>query len=265
MPHANPLAGRGILVTRPAAQAENLCRLIEAAGGHALRLPLLSIEAITDSATAAEALSHPELWNWILFTSANAVHCAAPWIRHWTSRPAVGAIGKATADKLGEQGIRVDLVPELEFNSESLLALPQMADLTGQKILIVRGQGGREHLATTLTARGGTVRHAEVYRRIKPHIEDRLWQQYWQDGHIHAVILTSGEAFDHLHAGLGNLTDEWARSIPLVVIGDRIRQMARERGWQRVLSAPSATDQALLEATITLFEPGLQGITPHII
>jgi uroporphyrinogen-III synthase len=112
------LKGVRVLVTRPAHQAENLCRLIEAEGGTAVRLPLLTIEPGAHATEARRQLSAPrDLW---IFTSANAVRHALPWIGGaWP--PRLAAIGPATAAALAAAG--QDAAPPLAgASSEALLA-----------------------------------------------------------------------------------------------------------------------------------------------
>ncbi len=249
------LQGRGIIVTRPEEQAAPLCRLIEEAGGVAYRMPLLAVQALPDCARTVDVYQ-PEHWDWVIFISANAVRFAQPWLAAWKQRPAIAAIGRSTAVCLEAAGIRVDLTPELEFNSEGLLACPEMAALSGQRILIVRGRGGREHLGLTLAARGADVTYAEVYQRVPVRIDPEFWRGLWQEKRFHALTLTSGEALDHLHEALGSLARAWAESLPLAVIGGRIGQLASARGWQRVAVARSASDAGLLAAVMTLIDTG---------
>lgn len=248
-----PLAGIGILVTRPREQADGLCALIEAAGGHAMRLPLLEIVAVGDPTAAAELLSRQDRWDWLIFASPNAVRFTLAI--HGGSfnppRPArIAAIGQTTAEALTKAGIRVDLIPKPQFNSESLLASPEMTDVSGKSILIVRGEGGREHLAQTLRARGAEVAYAEVYRRILPATDIGYWIDLRRQGGIDIVTITSGEALNNLTQLLGEAIHEFAEHTPLVVLGSRVEKLARDQGWRHVISAEPACDQAIAETII---------------
>ncbi|MGX2039418.1 uroporphyrinogen-III synthase [Methylocaldum sp. MU1018] len=250
-----PLSGIGVLITRPREQADGLRALIESAGGRALRLPLLEIVAVDDSTAAAALLSRPDHWDWLIFASVNAVRFAlAIHGKPYDPRTRIAAIGQATAKALAKAGIRVDLIPEPQFNSESLLASPEMADVAGKSILIVRGEGGREHLGKTLAARGAEVAYAEVYRRILPETDVAHWIDLWRQGHIDIVTITSGEALNNLAQLLGEAKPEFAERTPLVVIGSRIEKLARDQGWRCVVSAESASDQAITDTVIRLIE-----------
>jgi uroporphyrinogen-III synthase len=141
------LNGAHVLVTRPAHQAENLSRLIEERGGVPIRFPTLAIVALDDSHTIQNKLVTPGSFQWIVFISANAVtmHCNyldSDKMKHF--KPArIAVIGKATAQALSMAGLPVDLVPESGYDSEALLAMPQMQQIEGQRCLIVRGKAGQ--------------------------------------------------------------------------------------------------------------------------
>lgn len=245
-----PLTGFTVLVTRPAGQAGGLCELITEAGGEAIQAPLLSIAPI--EAPAALALLNPSIaWDWLIFVSANAVRFAAA-LGGWTGRAAgnsrIAAVGEATAAALAAAGLQADLVPAPPFNSESLLADPRLADVRGQRLLIVRGEGGREHLAEVLRERGAEVAYAEVYRRIPvPAAAYEPILAAWPEGRLDAVVITSGAALHRLtellrESGLDSLPRP-----PLVVPGARLASLAREHGWPLVLVAGHAGDEAIVQ------------------
>lgn len=167
-----PLAGLRVLVTRPAHQAAGLCRRIEARGGIPVRLPLIDIAPAGDPQAAALALDAALDADWLIFTSTNAVDAALALrpavLRH--SRARIAAIGPATAAALARAGRAVDLAPAREFRSETLLQAPDLAQVTGQRVVVVRGESGRALLGDTLQARGALLTYAGVYRRVRPAI-----------------------------------------------------------------------------------------------
>jgi uroporphyrinogen-III synthase len=258
-PEQAPLAGLTVLVTRPAGQAEGLCALIESAGGRALRLPLLEILPVEDNRPATELLNRRDYWDWLIFVSANAARFALT-VSGWNARPSsrtrIAAVGEATAKALANAGVRVDLIPKPQSNSESLLASPELAHVAGQQILIVRGQGGREHLADGLTQRGATTAYAELYRRADPPPDAPARLAQWREDGIGAAVATSGEALAHLMELLGEAGAEFAYRTPLAVFGTRIAGLARERGWHRVAVADQANDHGLVQALIRLHRDG---------
>ena len=132
-----PLAELTVLVTRPAPQAATLCEQITHHGGTAIAFPAVQIEALS----AAVAIGH----DLIVFVSVNAVAHGVHLIEKGpTAR--VAAIGKATAAALAQTSLPADIVPEAGFNSEALLAHPDLTLASGARVLIVRGAGGRELL-----------------------------------------------------------------------------------------------------------------------
>ena len=166
------LKGTRILVTRPTHQASPLMEAIEQAGGIALHFPTIQIECVDNSLATEELLPHLDDYRLAIFTSPNAVDQGLPQMRRDRELPAtlrLAAIGTATAQRLQALlGRVIDIVPHGRSNSEGLLTEPALQEVDGQKIVIVRGTGGRELLASTLRARGAQVDYLEVYRRTRP-------------------------------------------------------------------------------------------------
>ena len=160
-----PLAGRTVLVTRPQHQAAALSQAIRAAGGTALGFPALDIQAVPlDSLGASLAqLADADI---VIFISPNAARFGMAAIRAAGRLPAtaeVFAVGPGTARVLQEQGVPKVITPPGQ-DSEALLALPQLQDVSGKRVVIVRGVGGRALLSDTLVARGATVHFVEFFR-----------------------------------------------------------------------------------------------------
>jgi uroporphyrinogen-III synthase len=228
------LAGVRVLVTRPALQAGNLCRLIEAEGGVALKLPLLTIEPTASPAEAQRRLAAPRDW-WI-FTSVNAVRQALPLLSGaWP--PHLAAIGPATAAALAAAGVAAAVAPLSGASSEALLELPQLAQLSGQRVLIVTGEDGLRTLEDGLAARAAAVERAEVYRRVPlPYPPDAVAAALRRTD---IIVVTSGQSLGHLV----RLTPEESRKLllrkPLVVPSARMVEKARELGF---LHAPRVAE-----------------------
>lgn len=246
--HALPLAGLGVLVTRPAHQAEGLCQLIEQAGGRALRFPV--IEILPPRATAALHALIDDLddFDIAVFISANAVQHGLAQVNERRSLPPdlrLAAIGKSTATALREAlGREPDICPSERFDSEALLALEAMQAVRGRRIVIFRGAGGREKLAETLRTRGATVVYADVYRRARPAADTGILRPEAID----LVTATSGEGLANLLAMAGE-AGEWLRERPLVVVNARLAQVAQKLGFVRpAVVAAEASDTALLAA-----------------
>ncbi|HYD34119.1 MAG TPA: uroporphyrinogen-III synthase, partial [Methylophilaceae bacterium] len=140
---AETLRGRYIAVTRPAEQAEKLTALIEQAGGTVIPYPLIEITALDDRILFKAQLDKMPEYDWAIFISSNAVQYGMPQFaeRYSSILPKLrfAAIGPTTAAELKKLVIDDTLIPENRFDSESLLALPEMQDVISKKIMIFRG------------------------------------------------------------------------------------------------------------------------------
>jgi uroporphyrinogen-III synthase len=252
-----PLAGLGVVVTRPAAQAETLVGLLESAGAHAIRIPLLAVDAPTDPDRALATLRDVGRFDLAVFVSANAASRGLALLATLGGVPAglrLAAIGRATAEALRQQGHPPHCVPAGRFDSEALLELEdfQTRRLSGRRVLIVRGEGGRELLADALRSRGAEVAYAEVYRRVRPAVDVATLDARGRAGGVDAVIVTSGEAVEHLFDAVPPAGRAWLDRAVLVVPSERVGEVARRLGHPLApLVAREAGDRALVEALVT--------------
>ena len=246
------LQGVYVLVTRPAHQAEALCVLIESHGGHALRFPVLEIADPADTGPLHAVIDRLQDYELAIFISANAVNKAMNLVRarrDWPAGLRIAAIGRGSARELERFGHRADLCPPRKFDSEALLALPEMQDVAGKRIVIFRGDGGREHLADTLTARGARVEYAEAYRRVRPEADTGRLLRHWARGELDVITVTSSEGLHNLYDMVGKLGRQWLRKTPLVVASERMVPLARELGFRLPpVVAEDATDEAMAAA-----------------
>jgi uroporphyrinogen-III synthase len=222
-------------VTRPEHQAEPLCKLIESDGGKAIRMPLLAIAPPQNAAPAKTLLGHAEQYDWVIFTSINAVQqglALRPASQPWP--PQRACIGAGTARALTDAGLAGGVVPESGASSEDVLALPALHDLRGRRVLLVKGEGGRDMLPRTLAQRGAHVEQAEVYRRVPVSIAAERLEKIVSD--VDVIIITSGEALEHLASMAGNRSGLF--SVQLVVPSRRVLQLAQDLGFISVPLIP---------------------------
>lgn len=245
------LKGARILVTRPEHQAANLCALIAEQGGEPIRLPTLDIIAVDEHDQIKATLSSLDKFQWLVFISANAVNFAVQAnggkIDKFKSAR-VAAVGRATAQALQQAGLNVDLVPEHTYNSEALLATEQMRQVSGQAFLIIRGEGGREELATVLRDRGAQVEYLNVYKRVAPVIDSATVNALLAENRLDVITVTSGESVRNLLIMLDEQYHQNVMALPLVVISDRVGQIAADMGFKRIAVTNSPSDAAILEA-----------------
>jgi uroporphyrinogen-III synthase len=245
------LEGLAVVVTRPARQAGPFIAMLRNAGADPILLPAIEIEPIELDAASRAALA-PDDFEWTVYTSANAVEWSLQQLPRPT-RTRVAAIGRATARALDTQGIRVDAVPQAASDSEGLLALGSFADLRGQRILIVKGAGGRTLLREELARRGADVALCEIYRR-RPAAADPAALEALRNAGGHArliVAVTSGEILGALLEAAPDGRLPKFRDAALLVPGERVAASAREFGWRGpLIVAPSAEDGVMFAALV---------------
>lgn len=238
-----------VLLTRPAHLQPDAAELLSKAGYQTVSLPLLEISPVEiDTPSAGEirgCILNLDLYSKVIFISRNAARIGADLIdQYWPQLP-LGvdwiAIGQGTADELNRAQIPATVNPGVD--SEALLDSPQLQDLTEQRILLVKGVGGRELLKQELEARGAKVDQIEIYQRTPcVYTEVELSEQLVQP--IDAILITSGEAL----AALEQLNLAWCHESLVVVPSERIATQARELKYQNILTAAGASDSAMLDA-----------------
>ncbi len=250
MTTSGPLAGWSVLVTRPAHQAETLCRLLEGYGAESVRFPLIGIEPVDDPATTALALAALEAGAWAVFTSVNAVQEAmARGLRAHHLHPGrVAAIGPATAAALRTIGVE-PMTPPPPHTTEALLSLPGFTP--SGPVVLVKGVGGRAALANALTARGGQVMAWPVYRRTAGSGDGRQLSNWLRMPASKAVIITSGEALERLFVIVAPTDRDALNRTPMVVVSARLDDHARRLGPVRtVLCAAGAADSLIVDTLL---------------
>lgn len=249
-PAAAPLAGRGIVVTRPAQQAGPLAARIRAAGGEPILFPVLEIVDTGNPEPLLDAINRLDEYQLAVFISPNAVVRAMKQVaarRSWPASLRVAAIGKGSVRELERCGITGAIAPDRHFDSEHLLELPELQAVAGRRIVIFRGDGGRELLGDTLAARGARVDYVECYRRARPQAAATPLLEAWNAGALHAVTITSSEGMRNLCDMIGEAGRARLRGTPVFAPHPRIAAVARELGCSRVIdTAPG--DDGLMEA-----------------
>lgn len=251
-PLAGLLANQGIAITRPVDQAKKLNALISAQGGTPISFSLIEITALDDYRIFNQAIAPLESFDWAIFISSNAVQNAMPRIiKQFGSIPKnlkFAAIGPVTAAELVKFGVDYVLTPEgrfapERFDSEALLALPEMQAVSGQNIMLFRGIGGRDLLADSLTERGAKVTFAESYQRINPQTSCSMLEQLWRKQQLHAIVVTSSEAMRYLLQMAGD--EIWLKSCVICVNHARVAEPALALGLQ-IEVAKASGDEAML-------------------
>lgn len=239
---ALPLAGRGIVLTRPRLQAEMLAQRVRVAGGTPLLFPAIEICDLPDLGPLLALVDRLAEFDLAVFISPNAVHKALNLIRArrgtaWPPGLKVAAVGRGSRRELEHQGLQSVVAPTAHADSEALLALPELKAVAGRRVVIFRGDGGRELLGDTLAARGASVEYAECYRRARPHADSASLLTSWARGAVHAVTVSSNEGLANLYEMLGKLGQHWLRGTPLFVSHPRVAENAARLGVREIVVA----------------------------
>ncbi len=221
------LAGVGVLVTRPKHQSNKLVDAIEALGGSAIRFPVIEIVPRETADILADA-SRQEDPDIAIFVSPNAV-------RHglsYANNAQIAVVGPATALAIEAAGRSVDIRPASGFDSEHLLAEPELAAVQGSNVRIIRGNEGRGLIADTLKERGASVCYLSVYARQAPEYSESVLaalEAQWRSGAIDVVTVMSVESLTNL----AELLPDWCRKqlgqTRLVTPAARVIKEALER------------------------------------
>jgi uroporphyrinogen-III synthase len=230
------LTGKCILLTRPAGQNEALAAALQAHGAEAWLLPLIEILPPAEADAAALQAMAAQLPDFDLafFVSPNAVEHALRLLPRplWPASLRVATVGPGTARALHEAGFAEVIVPSNGFDSEAVLALPEFSApaVAGRRVLILRGNGGRELLAESLFARGVQLAVRTCYQRRAPVLDVAPLLQAAHTGRLQAMVFSSSEAVDNLAQQLAAHTPALLRSAPVFVPHARIAQRLRELG-----------------------------------
>ncbi|MCJ2378748.1 uroporphyrinogen-III synthase [Vibrio sp. ZSDZ34] len=238
-----------ILVARPGSSGELLCQSIRDSGGIALHFPFVEIKTNTKNTNWLNSLKKADI---IIAVSQYAVSGIQELFGNekasWPKGCIYLGVGQKTAHELSKASQQNVHYPEIS-DSEHLLQLPELHQVKGKNIIILRGNGGRELIEQTLTSRGARVNYEEVYVRTKLPISFQSDIKQWQDSHIDTLIVTSGEQLEHLVSSvvLAHETP-WLFKQTLIVPSERILQQAKDYGFLHITNAKGASNTQLLAA-----------------
>ncbi|MEH6591186.1 MAG: uroporphyrinogen-III synthase [Halioglobus sp.] len=249
-----------VLVTRPQGQGQPLSDALISRGYPCQSLPLLQLHGLEALSSEAEQhLAQLDQFQHIIFISTNAVHYGMPRLASAGTLPVDAqwyAIGSATAGRLSEHGVAVTAAAG-PMTTESLLAHPSLRDLAGQRVLIVKGVGGRISLRKGLQSRGARVDEFECYRRQCPSMATGALLKYLTEWQIGLILISSGEGLNNMVELLGGSLTHDVALLPLVVPSTRVLEQAGELGFKNVQQAVNASDPAVLDAVEAWWQASL--------
>jgi uroporphyrinogen III methyltransferase / synthase len=243
-----------ILITRPRAQADEFAEKLQASGFEPILFPVIEIKPIQDNVALSRALEKLNCYEWVVFTSVNAVDIVMQQlsdslhVHDWSVKFA--AIGPKTADALKARGITPHFVPE-EYVAEAIL--PGLGDLRGKWILLPRAEIARQALPEAIANAGGIAHEIAIYKTLpaQPDADGRaaLWSG------VDVITLTSPSTVENFLAvarqtGLDPL--QLPKNPLFACIGPITEQAAREAGLVNLLVATEYTTDGLIQAISTM-------------
>jgi uroporphyrinogen III methyltransferase / synthase len=259
----SPLFGRRIVVTRARAQAGELSREMEALGAEVFEFPTIEIRHPKDFAPLDEAIRDLDSFDWIVFTSVNGVEAFVERLEHHgldlravPRRTKVAAIGPATAEKVEEAGLRVDVTPE-EYRAEALIEALKEDSLWGKRVLIPRAKVAREVLPEKLREAGAEVVVPPAYESVPSSEGQGRLKELLENGEIDCVTFTASSTVENFVRAFGQ--EETARLLSrarVACIGPITVETARKHGFGVDVEASEYTLPGLVDAVMNLFAVG---------
>ncbi|MDG2940700.1 uroporphyrinogen-III synthase [Exercitatus varius] len=249
-----------VLVTRPDTRGEQLTEALNKAGVAALHMPLFRISAGRELNELPNKLTQLKAGDFVFAVSPNAVEFAAETLRNtgfrWRQDLTYFAVGQSSAEYFCEQSEQAVHYPYAHENSEGLLALPQMRQLTGKTVLILRGNGGRELFPAQAAIRGAQVEIVECYQRVPVEYDPIEQTNLCQRSGINTIIATSDDILTRLTDFVPAGERDWLTQCRLVTSSWRVAKSAERAGWQKrqILIAPKADNATLVKMLAELAE-----------
>jgi uroporphyrinogen-III synthase len=241
-----------VLVTRPQAQASSTVAAISAQGHQVLPMPCLEIVPVELDSEQGQVNKYLamdlDLYAHVIVVSTNAAACFLPLAEdywpQWPHGQIWWAMGTTTQRALQAANIAQVQRAAAGETSEDLLHSLLPLIKAGDKVLIVRGLGGRETLAQKLEQQGVKVDYAQCYRRQAPlsAVQDSEKVQVFQP---QVVVLQSGETLLNFDASFGHQVDRSGATMRLLLPSERVLHMAQQLGYQQCLLSEGASDQAI--------------------
>lgn len=248
-----PLAHRRILITRAQGQASALAAELAELGAEPIVIPAIEIAPPTDDFPLRQAMADLDRFDWIVFTSANAVEVFAERLEPTRPHPKIAVIGSATARAVEQHGLSVALMPA-KFVAESLAAA-LAPHANGSKILLLRAAVARDILPETLAAMGAAVTIVEAYRTVVPAESVEALSRLLAEPatYPHAATFTSASTANNLASLLREAGLQLPKQIVRASIGPITSRAMLDLGWAPTVEARESTVPSLVEALVEYY------------
>jgi len=248
-----------VLITRPEVKAQQLASLLNEQGIANTSQALFDYQPYASAKEISTALKSADILIFVSVAAVEFAHTTSALHFHSiesnslenNSSQIIFAVGNATKQALKAIGVtQVLSPPSKQEHSEGLLKLAELADVNDKKVVIFRGNGGREHIANCLRQRGAKVCYLESYQRVWRTLPKNIAEQ-WQEQQINCIVVTSNDILLALLKYLASATDNtdnyWKTQCLWVVVSERIEQNAKALGLTHVINTQSASSQILCD------------------
>ncbi len=252
-PNVGPLANKGILITRPMWQATALAQRLHPLGARPLIFPAIIIEP-NPACDVPSAQIRLRACTRAFFVSANAVHEGLRELVTFPPHVRAYGPGPGTAQALRDVGVSAVHTPTQSFDTQGVLAMPELQSLAGERVMLFTGAGGKGELAAGLRARGAIVEVVESYIRRAPASKASGIEDACAAGLVDAAVFTSAEGIKNFWQCLSADGQHRIKSIPSFVPHPAVAAALRAQGVARVVDCGPG-DASLIAALRELFQP----------
>ncbi|HLV78483.1 MAG TPA: uroporphyrinogen-III synthase [Marinobacter sp.] len=262
-PQAEPCAdtaglqGRRILVCRPEPEGARLATALRAAGAQVHLLPAVTRSPLPETPERRALLQQLDNFRHVIAVSPYAARLLLDEIDHWWPQLPAGirwyGVGSGTAAVFAEAGVQGEK-PDQGWTSEALLAHPDLQQIRHDKVLIARGEQGRELTRQTLEHRGARVTVLPLYRRAQPDYPAAKLEEVFRDFQPEAIIALSGETLTNLRNLAGEYLPVTAHAL-VVVPTERVADQARALGFNRPVIPDGLSDPELVRSLARWLQP----------
>ncbi|MDP4548156.1 uroporphyrinogen-III synthase [Marinobacter sp. MDS2] len=242
------LATRRILICRPEPEASRLAEAFRAAGAECRTMPLLVREPLPETPEQRTQLQELDNFSHVIAVSPFAAGLLLDHIDHWWPQIPLGiqwyGVGSGTSSVFAGHGLKARQ-PRQGWTSEALLELPSLQNLAGDKVLLARGEQGRELIRETLEQRGAKVSVMPLYRRAQPYYPPEQVDEIFGNFRPEVVIALSGETLNNLNDLATGYQLGLHRTL-VVVPAERVARKAEEAGFTNLIIPAGLDDQSLI-------------------
>ncbi|MGB9712248.1 MAG: uroporphyrinogen-III C-methyltransferase [Dissulfurimicrobium hydrothermale] len=256
---SRPLLGKKILITRAREQASTLCAMLEEKGAYTIELPTIATIEHDDHAVLDEAISRLSSFDWVVFSSENAVQFFFKRLfslgldLRALSDIKIAAVGPGTTGYLASMHLKTDLMPQQDFKAEGLVEAFKGLDIKGRRVLIPRAEKARDVLPEGLKALGADVDVAVLYKTIAPEADPKVIEEL-KDSDIDVVVFTSSSTVKNfLDIVPTELGDTLLKRAAVACIGPITSKTARDLGFSVEIEPSRSTLDCLVAAIESYF------------